>query len=97
MKTQITYKNNFGSVLKQQQQQLKDIMPRAYDVFVKNTPVKSGAARRNTKYQSSNSAIMAQYAYAQQLDAGSSKQSPDGMSAPTLQFIETEFQKTFGE
>ena len=57
----------------------------AYKVFRANTPVRSGNARRNTNlYQDS---IEANYAYAQRLDGGYSKQSPRGMTKPTDDYI----------
>ena len=58
----------------------------AYDEFIKNTPIRTGNARRNTRLNQDT--ITANYPYAQRLDEGSSKQSPDGMTAPTMEFIE---------
>lgn len=57
----------------------------AYKVFVSNTPVRSGNARRKTKLRKDS--IEANYPYAKRLDEGYSKQSPKGMVEPTLQFI----------
>lgn len=53
----------------------------AYPVFYKNTPRRSGNARNNTKLNKNT--IQADYPYAQRLDQGYSKQSPDGMTEPT--------------
>lgn len=49
------------------------------------TPRVTGNARRNTKLTGDR--ILAQYPYAQRLDQGSSKQAPDGMSVPTVEYI----------
>lgn len=71
----------------------EQVLDAAYDVFYKNTPVRLGNARRNTYLTSDRSRIVADYPYAQRLDEGYSKQSPDGMTQPTLEFIEDEIQK----
>lgn len=49
------------------------------------TPVRSGNARRRTRLQGSK--IKADYNYAVPLDKGWSKQAPQGMSKPTLEYI----------
>ncbi len=63
----------------------------ALPVFYKNTPVRSGNARRNTsQFQDT---IEANYPYAQRLDQGWSKQSPKGMTKPTMDFLRQYVQK----
>lgn len=57
----------------------------AYKAFVKNTPIRSGNARRNTK--KSGHTINADYPYAQRLEEGYSKQAPQGMTEPTLEEV----------
>jgi hypothetical protein len=59
------------------------IIRQAHKVFVKETPIKSGNARRRTKLKSQKQQIHANYPYAQRLDTGWSRQAPDGMSKPT--------------
>jgi hypothetical protein len=63
--------------------------------FKKNTPIKSGNAKRNTKLKGSK--ISADYPYATVLDKGrhmtrrgmrGSEQAPEGMSKPTIRFLE---------
>ena len=58
----------------------------AYTVFYKNTPVKSGNARRNTDLRRDE--IQANYPYATRLDQGYSKQSPKGMVEPTIKWLQ---------
>ena len=58
----------------------------AFTEFVKDTPKRSGKARRKTKLVGNK--IVAGYNYAQKLDEGFSKQAPDGMTKPTEQFVE---------
>lgn len=56
-----------------------------YEEFVKNTPKRSGNARRNTKLKKDT--IVADYAYAKRLDEGWSGQAPRGMTEPTKEFL----------
>lgn len=79
-----------GEIIKQIDKLEKALDPKklaseAYDFFRQTTPVNTGRARRNTKLSGDN--ILAQYPYAGRLDAGYSKQAPDGMTIPTEKFI----------
>lgn len=58
----------------------------AYKEFIKNTPIKKGNARRNTKLRNKKT-IAANYPYAGRLNEGYSKQAPQGMVEPTLEFM----------
>ncbi len=63
-----------------------DTVPKAaFDFFKKTTPIDTGNARRNTRLQ--NTAIVAGYDYATELDKGSSTQARNGMVKPTTQHI----------
>lgn len=67
----------------------------AHTTFYKNTPVRSGNARRNTNlYQNT---IEANYPYAQRLDNGYSPQSPNGMTKPTITFLKDYIKKNLGK
>jgi hypothetical protein len=57
----------------------------AHKVFKDETPIKTGNARRRTRLQ--GEVIKADYKYATELDAGKSRQAPEGMSKPTEQYI----------
>jgi hypothetical protein len=63
----------------------------AYTVFYKNTPVRSGNARRNTELRQDE--IQARYPYATRLDEGYSKQSPKGMVDPTIKWLQNYVKK----
>lgn len=63
----------------------KKISKVAYDEFKNNTPERTGNAKRKTKLQGTT--INADYPYADRLDNGYSKQSPDGMTEPTIEAI----------
>ena len=64
----------------------KKLAKDAHTFFVSQTPIKQGNARRHTRLV--NNKIEANYAYAERLDEGYSKQAPKGMITPTEQHIE---------
>ena len=72
--------------LRQIQSKLDRLPQEAYNFFVKTTPKRTGHARRSTKLQGDT--IKANYAYAQILDQGGSRQAPDGMTKPTEDYIQ---------
>lgn len=84
MKFKIT-KDNITPSTKRIKSRMSKLPKEAYDVWLKNTPIRTGNARRRTRLQ--GRMIKAQYDYAVLLDRGRSRQSPDGMSKPTEQFI----------
>ena len=57
----------------------------AHQVFKQETPIKTGNARKRTRLQ--GEVIKADYNYATELDAGKSRQAPEGMSKPTEEYI----------
>lgn len=63
----------------------KNLANEAYKEFVRVTPVRGGNARRSTRLKGTT--IDANYPYAQRLDEGYSKQAPEGMSQPTIEYI----------
>ncbi len=71
------------------------VAKRSYEYFKSITPIQSGNARRNTRLN--DTTIEANYAYADKLDKGSSRQAPKGMTEPTVQkmdkYLEEEFKK----
>lgn len=58
------------------------------DEFRRLTPVLSGNARRNTRYNDNRKEITAEYPYGAVLDEGYSKKAPNGMTSPTLTYFE---------
>jgi hypothetical protein len=84
----ITFKvsNKIPGILKNVKRELDKLPKEALKVFVQNTPIRTGNARRNTKLKGKN-VIHARYNYATRLDEGYSKQSPEGMVKPTEEFI----------
>ena len=79
-------KNTMSKSLVDLEKRLESIPKDAYDHFVSITPKDKGNARRNTQLKGNT--IHANYAYAQKLDEGASKQAPKGMTEPTGKFIE---------
>jgi hypothetical protein len=73
------------------QQIKKDITAEAMaqegvDHFRKITPFKTGNAKRNTFLNKDT--IEANYPYARRLDEGSSAQARDGMTQPTIKYVQ---------
>ena len=75
----------------------------AYQEFIKNTPIKTGNAKRNTSLQGNQ--IIANYNYANVLDKGrgyrdgqmrGSEQAPQGMTKPTIEAVRTYFRQQSG-
>jgi hypothetical protein len=91
-KLNINIKTNINPTLKSMQKKIDKIPVDAHKFFVKETPIRSGNARRNTTLKNKKD-IVANYPYAQRLDEGYSKQSPQGMTEPTMDFITDEFIK----
>lgn len=92
--------NKMTNSLKKIQKKLDKLPKEAFKEFVKNTPVKSGNARRNTRLVGNT--IKADYQYAEVLDKGrhmtnrgmrGSEQAPKGMSIPTEEFIQERITK----
>jgi hypothetical protein len=83
--------NNISPSLRRIQNDLEKLPGQAYKVFVENTPVRNGNARRKTKLKGKN--IVADYPYAKRLDEGYSSQRPDGMTKPTEQFVQKQTDK----
>jgi len=76
----------FSKMIGLAQSQLTTIQDQAYQYFRDHTPIRSGNARRNTVQK--GDAIVAAYPYAGRLDEGYSRQAPDGMTNPTVNYIE---------
>ena len=72
----------------------KTLPKEAYDYFVDSTPIRTGNARRSTRLHSNT--IDANYAYAERLDEGYSRQAPKGMTGPTEKFLEKRIDALIG-
>jgi hypothetical protein len=73
----------------------KTLPKETYDYFVDSTPIRTGNARRSTKLR--GDIIDANYAYAERLDNGYSRQAPKGMSGPTEKFLEKRINDLIGK
>jgi hypothetical protein len=86
------------------QLEVRRLPKRAYEYFKSVTPIDKGHAKRNTFLR--NDTIRANYPYAERLDIGPgpkntgrktwSKQAPQGMTKPTIEWIKEQFNKIFG-
>jgi hypothetical protein len=79
-------KNTLTSQLSKKAKALDQVPGQAFTYFRAITPIKTGNARRNTSL--SKTTIRADYNYASRLDAGSSRQAPNGMSKPTRAYVQ---------
>jgi hypothetical protein len=79
---------SFKKQMAKLEKELDDLPEAAHAEFIKNTPVRSGNARRNTQLRDTK--IIANYDYSQDLEAGRSRQAPEGMIKPTEQWIQRE-------
>lgn len=70
------------------------IAKEAFGAWYKNTPIRSGNARRHTDLR--GNIIEANYPYAVRLDHGWSKQSPKGMLEPTMVAVRAYIKKYIG-
>ena len=86
LKMNVKITNKIGPLLDKKKKAIAKLPDEAYKVFVQETPVRTGNARRNTRLKSKKQ-IVADYPYAQRLDQGYSKQSPEGMVKPTEEYI----------
>ena len=66
----------------------KFLLTEALDLTKENTPIASGNARRKTVIKGNK--IVSDYGYAGKLDAGYSKQAPDGFTEPTIKQLQKE-------
>jgi hypothetical protein len=87
--------SNLIKKLEQLEKDLNNLPKETYQEFKKNTPIKSGNAKRSTKLKGNT--ISADYPYAGVLDKGrhmtnrgmrGSDQAPEGMTKPTLKFLQ---------
>jgi len=74
---------------------LRERLPKeTLDEWIKNTPRKTGNARRQTRL--AQNTIKADYPYDVPLDDGSSKQAPRGMDKPTWEWLQRRVKQLLG-
>jgi len=87
----VSVKNTATPKLKRMRQQVK-MLPREMLVEVKkNTPKRTGNARRKTRL--AGDTIKLNYAYATELNDGASKQAPKGIIKPSLDWLRRRFRQ----
>lgn len=96
IKVGIEIDDGLTPVLKGMMKELKKYPQDAEDKFISLTPIRTGNARRNTHLSGKNT-ISANYAYAQPLDNGHSRQAPDGMTRPFEAWVKTKVKQIFGK
>ena len=86
--------SDFKDLIKDLEKVSDNVMEEAYPYFKSVTPIRTGNARSNTNRR--KLVIKADYAYADRLDHGWSRQAPNGMVDPTVSFIEDEVRRQIG-
>lgn len=88
-------KGNIERSMRRLQSRIDDIRKDAHREFVKNTPIRTGNARKNTELRGKE--IQANYDYSIRLEKdGWSRQAPNGMSQPTIDHVKTIVKRTIG-
>lgn len=85
--------SEFDSLIKDLDRMPETVMRKAYKYFKDETPIDTGNARRRTRLKNNKTVIHANYPYAGRLDDGWSSQARDGMTEPTIDFIEDEVRR----
>lgn len=83
-----------AKLLNEAEQVPKKLIEDTYRYFVQTTPIRTGNARQNTDLI--DMTIVADYAYAERLDTGYSKQAPKGMTEPTTKYMEQRLEQLAG-
>ena len=78
-------KNKIKPSLGRIEKKFTTVPKRAFAFWRKITPKRTGNAKRRTRLN--KNVIEARYPYAQRLDEGWSRQAPQGMYKPTLEYI----------
>lgn len=79
-------KDNINPSLDRQQEELQTkVLKLALLKFKESTPKRTGNARKKTNLRGNT--IEAKYSYATNLDKGSSRKAPKGMTEPTRKFL----------
>jgi hypothetical protein len=90
--------NNIEPHLNRQLRRLGGVAKSGADFFIKTTPIKTGNARRNTRFtaRSTGGTITGDYPYVNRLNEGYSRQAPEGMTNPTIARIRALVRKILG-
>jgi hypothetical protein len=90
--------NNIEPHLRARLKSLATVPKQGAEFFIKTTPIRSGNARRNTKFtqRSNGGTINGDYPYANRLNEGYSRQAPEGMTKPTIARIRALIRKILG-
>lgn len=73
------------------QREISTLVNKAYVYFRQTTPRDTGSAKSNTRLEGTT--IHADYAYATRLNNGYSRQAPEGMSKPTIEYLRKQIRK----
>lgn len=89
MRVSLKVQSNVAKAMAEYSKIASVVAKKTYTYFKEQTPIRTGNARRNTRLK--DQTIEANYNYASKLDEGYSKQSPEGMTGPSIDFMEKTF------
>lgn len=77
---------------------LSIVPKKTYNFFVKQTPIDKGNARKSTDYKDTSvgGRIEGNYPYVNRLNDGYSKQSPNGMTKPSIDYLRKTVKRILG-
>ena len=87
--------SNINRDMQRKLRKLDPLPKEAHKHFVSITPIDKGNARRSTGFIQGNT-IDAKYDYANRLNEGYSRQSPQGMTDPTIDFLRNKIRQILG-
>jgi hypothetical protein len=89
VRVKLDVKSNVAKTMNEYSKLAKTVAKKTYTYFRDITPERTGNAKRRTRLK--DTTITADYNYASKLDEGYSRQAPEGMTGPSIDFMEKTF------
>lgn len=86
--------SNINNSIRRYQRQLDKLPREGHAEFKRITPIDTGNAKASTKLK--GNVVDARYNYANRLNEGYSKQAPQGMTDPTIDFLRKRVRQILG-
>ena len=89
MRVNLKVKSNVAKTMAEYSNVAAKVAKKTYTYFKSITPERTGNAKRRTRLN--DTTITADYNYAGKLDEGYSQQAPEGMTGPSIDYMEQAF------
>jgi len=89
VRVKLDVKSNVAKTMNEYSKLAKTVAKKTYTYFRDITPERTGNAKRRTRLK--DTTITADYNYASKLDEGYSRQAPEGMTQPSIDYMEKTF------